>query len=527
MTLEEFWKITLRHWALLLVTSLVGLGLAGLYYATQTKQYTASTTAYVVAGPENASEESGQAQASMSYSNTMLAKQKAASWLPLFKSTPTVQAVISKLHLSQSPGDLASKITTTPDEEAPVITVSVTTDSPAGARDVANAVVEAAGAQVQKIEGANAGARIKLVANAQLPAAPSYPKPSRILPIGLLAGLLVGYVLALMKHRSDTRVRSQDDVEKVTSASVLAVIPQSRGLASTGRQVENSDFQTRESLRKLRTNLQFVDPDNPPRVIVVTSSRMGEGKTSVASNLARVLAASGERVLLVDADLRRPMVGTILDKGNADVGLSQLIAGTVRVEDVVEAAEQRNMFTITAGQIPPNPSELLGSKRMKSLLAELRKDYFVILDAPPLLPVTDAALLLPATDGAILVVEADKTRKEQLAQAIRNVNAVKGHVLGAVINRAEIRKSKGPLGNYGSYGNYGNYGEYGGYGEYAQEPVHEDRTPARDVPAVSSVDHTLADQPANADQPVAAPQLRVAPMKRHEFRARRHSGQDS
>lgn len=468
--------------------ALLGLAVATLFVAFQPKTYTATTTAYVTAGPtsRNAATDE-QAQASMAYSNTMLAKQKAAAWLPVFKTTPVMESVISQLHLKTAPAALASSVTTSLDSDAPLITVSASSSSPARARDTANAVVQATSEQVKTLEGQAAGASIKLVSNAALPSAPTFPNPRKILPIGLLAGLLVGFLIALIKHRSDTRVRTQADVENEIGTSVLAVIPQSKGLAGKSRQVETQDFQTREALRKLRTNLQFVDPDNPPRVIVVTSSRMSEGKSSIATNLARVLAASGEKVLLIDADLRRPMVGTIFEQ-NAEVGLSQLITGSVTFDDVVQKTEYPNMYTVTAGQIPPNPSELLGSRRMRDLLAELRQRYFVILDAPPLLPVTDAALLLPSTDGALLVVEAGKTRKEQLAQSVRNIKAVNGHVLGAVVNRADVRSGRGVLGGYGNYGNYGNYGEYGAeYGEYVAETSQaSSATPAATSPESSA-----------------------------------------
>ncbi|CAM2909952.1 MULTISPECIES: polysaccharide biosynthesis tyrosine autokinase [Dermacoccus] len=456
MSLDDLWRIARRYWAILVAMSLAGVAIAWLFLLTQPERYTATTTAYVTAGATNGgnSQADKQAQAAMAYSNSMLAKQKAQAWLPVFKTTPVMESVINKLKLDTSPAALASTVSTTMDEEAPVITVSATASTPVQARDAANEIVKATADQVTKLEGSGAGAEIRLVSNAELPGSPSYPNPSRILPIGLIAGLALGMLFALAQARRDTRVRSEEDIERASGTSVLAAIPDSKGLASDGREAEREDFRTREALRQLRTNLRFVDPDNPPRAIVVTSSRMGEGKSSIASNLARVLAESGERVLLIDADLRRPMVSAILDI-EPEVGLSQLIAGSVEASDVIIPTTHRNMFAVPAGQIPPNPSELLGSRTMKRIIEELRQEYFVILDAPPLLPVTDAALLLPSTDGALLVVDSMSTRKEHVEQAVRNILAVNGHVLGAVMNRAKSDKN----GRYG-YSKYGYGGAY-------------------------------------------------------------------
>ncbi|CAM3438230.1 polysaccharide biosynthesis tyrosine autokinase [Dermacoccus barathri] len=462
VTLEEVWKAARRYWLTIVGAALVGAILATVFVLVQPKKYTATTTAYVVAGETHAAQGDKQAQAAMAYSNSMLAKQKAQSWLPLFKDSTVAQNVIKKFQLKTSPSALVSGVSTTLDQDAPTITVSAQASNPTAARDIANGIVTATADRVKEIEGDGAGARITLVSNAALPSAPSYPQPGRIIPLGVVAGVLVGLLLALLQARRDTRVRGEEDVEEVASTSVLAAIPQNKGMDTDSREAESEDFRTREALRQLRTNLRFVDPDNPPRSIVVTSSRMGEGKSSIASNLARVLAESGEKVLLVDADLRRPMISTILDI-EPDVGLSQAIAGAVDIEDAILPTTHRNMFSLPAGQIPPNPSELLGSRSMKRLIERLTEEYFVILDAPPLLPVTDAALLLPSTDGALLVIDVTVTRKEQIAHAVRNVKQVNGHLLGAVMNRVKIEKG----------GRYG-YSKYGYGAEYAYEAYTAD-----------------------------------------------------
>lgn len=537
MSLDDLWRIARRYWAILVAMSLAGVAIAWIFLLTQPKRYTATTTAYVTAGATNGgnSQTDKQAQAAMAYSNSMLAKQKAQAWLPVFKTTPVMESVINKLKLDTSPAALASTVTTSMDEDAPVITVSASASTPVQARDAANEIVKATADQVTKLEGSAAGAEIRLVANAELPGAPSYPNPSRILPIGLASGLVLGLLFALAQARRDTRVRSEGDVERASGTSVLAAIPDSKGLASDGREAESEDFRTREALRQLRTNLRFVDPDNPPRAIVVTSSRMGEGKSSIASNLARVLAESGERVLLIDADLRRPMVSSILDI-EPEIGLSQLIAGSVEASDVIIQTTHRNMFAIPAGQIPPNPSELLGSRSMKRLIEALREDYFVILDAPPLLPVTDAALLLPSTDGALLVVDAASTRKEHVEHAVRNILAVNGHVLGAVMNR--VKSDKNSRYGYGKYGygseyayetyttSSGTKGKKGKAKRSREQSTTEVVTPAAPAPSARNADdRELAQPDSRHAAPYSAPDQSPGLPSRRKRRADRHMGE--
>lgn len=453
MTFEELWRLTKRYWLPILTCAIVGVLLAGLFTITRTPTYQATSTAYVVGDSDGATSGAG-------YANSLAAQTKAKAWLPLFSSSAVAQRVIDDMGLDMTAAELASRIAVTVEEDSPAVTVRAEANTAVGARDIADAVVKETGAEVTRIEGDNPGARIQTVSSAALPAAPSYPRPERIIPIGLLVGLVIGYGVALVRRRRDTFIRLPEDVEQHADTSVLAVIPATNELERGSGQ--RHSFQTREALRQLRTNVRFVDVDHSPRTIVVTSARMGEGKSTTAANLATVLAEAGESVMLIDADLRRPTVATTFGLESA-VGLTQVLAGTVTLPDAIQATRVEGLSVIAAGQIPPNPSELLGSQRMRALLEQLKQDYTVILDAPPLLPVTDAALLIANADGCLLVVSADATRQEHLHRAVSNIKRVDGRVLGAVLNNVQI-KALGRIvygeTQYGKYGNYG-YGEYG------------------------------------------------------------------
>ncbi|RNI25190.1 polysaccharide biosynthesis tyrosine autokinase [Flexivirga caeni] len=467
MTLEDLWKLTRRYWLMLVACAAIGLALAAAYTWTRTKEYTATAQA-LVASPTASGRNNAQ-NSSAAYSNGLVAQQRATVWANLATSQQVTSQVIRNEHLNETPGQLAGNISATVPQTSPIITVHATSTDPAKAKAIANSVVDVLTSYVQKADP-DTGVAIKNTSSAVLPSTPSYPKPAKLLPIGLLAGLIIGYLLALIQHRRDTRVRSTDDVEENLGAAVLGVIPATRGLAAADRSLHGKqDFSTREALRQLRTNLRFVDVDHDPRSIVITSARMGEGKSTVAASLAWVIADSGDKVVLVDADLRRPAVAGIYDL-DSSVGLTQVLAGTATIEDAIQPTDKHGLYVLTAGQIPPNPSELLGSGRMKQLLETLAVDYRVILDAPPLLPVTDAALLSASADGAVVVVAASDTRVEHVQRAAHNLQAVGGRVLGGVLNRVNTRRINRIMYGDTQYG-------HGAYGTYAGEKYYGDNQP--------------------------------------------------
>lgn len=450
MTLDDLWKLTRRHAIAIMACVLAGLVLAYGWMLLQPKEYTASAGGYVTAG--------GGQSIGESFSSQTLAQQKAKAYVTLFTNRNVTQAVIKNLGLDATPQELATRISATVPTDGVTISVSATGATPQEARDVADAVVKAAAREAKRMEeagpsrqtiGADGKTRtIKSTAqvviepseSAILPSAPSSPDPMRILPLGLILGLLVGYAVAYVRHRNDTLLRHVEDVEQISGSGVLGILPQSEDLGSEkGDARRVKAFHEREALRKLRTNLRFVDVDHQPRSIVVTSANQGEGKSTVASNLATVLAESGEQVVLIDADLRRSAVARALDV-DGSVGLTQVLAGTIALADALQPTETQGLEVLVAGEVPPNPSELLGSHRMEALIAELSATKFVILDAPPLLPVTDATLLTRSADGAVLVVAAGKTHKEQLERAAASLRAVDAKVLGAILNQVSTRK---------------------------------------------------------------------------------------
>jgi capsular exopolysaccharide synthesis family protein len=442
---------------------------------------------------------------------------KAQSYLPLFNTRAVGQRVVDDLGLETSADAVAGSLQTTLDPNAPIITVTAVAPTAEEASAIANAAVEATAAEARSLEtGGNAdaatGVQLITYQNAVVPGAPVSPDREKYLLAGAALGLLVALGLSWLRDRNDNRLRTADDVTDVLGLATLGVLPDAKELArrKDGSLPEPATFPTREALRKLRTNLRYLDVDNPPRSIVVTSSAPGEGKSTVAANLARVMAGAGQPTLLIDADLRRPMIAAQFGI-DGEVGLSQLLANSVSLEDVAVPVSTPLLTLLPAGQIPPNPSELLGSRRMQELIAELSRQYFVIIDAPPVLAVTDAQLLTRHADGAILVAVPGQSRTAAMLKAVESLRAVSGTVHGVVLNRASSgRLNRLAYGDavygYSAYGKYG-YGALGGYDQSAVVPDAEEVDvaqaggPAEPQPGSERDTASTAPDPGSASAP--------------------------
>ncbi|AMS06099.1 capsular biosynthesis protein [Acidipropionibacterium acidipropionici] len=470
MTVIDLVRLLRRNLALLLVCGLVGIAAAAAYVFTRPVQYVAESTAMVVAG------DSSSVGGAMS-GNT-IAQQRASAYSTLVGTAAVdnrVRATLNKQGLSKATdGTLSAKVVT----GTSFIRITATGSSAQNAQALANAALVGVQAEALRMETysqaqANPGysqAQLeKLTAihvlsyePAGLPATPKTANLPLYLALGLLAGLVLGGVISVIKRMFDVKIRSQKDVEDLTGHGVMAVIPEDRQLT---KQRKSGDLELAgiagEAFRQLRTNLRFINVDHPPKAVVVTSANPGEGKSTVCSYLARSVARSGQATVLVDADMRRPMQHTAFSI-DSHVGLSQVLAGDVSLEDALNPTDVPGMRVLVAGRIPPNPSELLGSVRMHNLIARLTKaGYFVILDAPPLLAVTDAGLLATSTDGVIMVNVVGGTHKEQVTLCTKRLEQVGAVLLGSVLTRAPKKAMGDVLYGYGA-GSFG-YSSYNAY----------------------------------------------------------------
>ncbi|WP_114853259.1 polysaccharide biosynthesis tyrosine autokinase [Brachybacterium sp. YJGR34] len=467
MTIEDFLRMLLRHLLLLVVVTAAGAGGGyGLSY-TQPEVYAADALGYVSSTGQSDEDGNPIAQAN---GNMELQYTKAQSYLPLFSTRAVGQRVVDDLGLEAAPDDVAGSLQASLDPNAPIITVTAQAGSPQEASDIANAAVaavaeEAASLETGGTEGATPPVQLVPYQSALVPSGPVSPDRMKYLAAGGAAGLLIALALAWMRDRNDSRIRTAQDVAAAADTALLGTLPDHKQLVrrKDGTLPEPRAFAPREGFRTLRTNLRYADVDSPPRSIVVTSSAPGEGKTTVASNLARVMARAGQPTILIDADLRRPMIaGEFAVDG--EVGLSQLLAAAVSLEDALQPTDIPHLTLLPSGQVPPNPSELLGSRRMQELVEELSRTHFLLIDAPPVLAVTDAQLLARHADGALLVIRAGATRRLALSRAVDALRGVGATLYGAVMNGVSGSRFTRLAYGDGAYG-YGAYG-YGASTEY-------------------------------------------------------------
>ncbi len=236
------------------------------------------------------------------------------------------------------------------------------------------------------------------------------------------------------------------------------------------------DFYTRESYKTLRSNVSFsLTGEEKSNVVIVTSSFQGEGKSITAINLGISFAQAEKRVVIIDCDLRRPKLARELGIRGKKSGLSNLLMEPELFSETLVHTDVPRLDAILAGSVPPNPSELLGSKRMTNLLATLKRQYdLIILDTPPVNMVTDAAVLVEESSGGLVVVRAGVAEKGDVIRAVEQLEYAKAKILGFVLNG--VSKGSGKYGyGYGKYGRYGygRYGRYGGYGHYEYGPSED------------------------------------------------------
>lgn len=449
MELRDYVRILHKNWILIVALLVLGLvGGAG-FAAVQTPKYVASTQLYVSVRTD------GAATGDL-VQGTTFARQMVASYVDVVDTALVLEPVIDELGLDTSVSALASRVTATTPLNTVLIDIAVTDRDPRQAAEIANAVAESFGGVVQnRLERPTGDASTSPVVTtvtepAVAPSAPSAPNVPLLVLLGTLLGLALGVGAAVLRTVLDNRVHTLHDLEGITDRPMLGGIAFDPDAAKRPLVVHADPRNPRaESFRTLRTNLQFLDVEDGPRIFVVSSAGPGEGKSTTTANLAIALAETGARVALIDGDLRLPRVADYMGL-EGGVGLTDVLIGRLDVADALQKWGSTDLFVLASGRIPPNPSELLGSGAMTKMLASLGEYFdYVLIDAPPLLLVTDAAVLGKKTRGVILVAASGKTRKQELSGAVRSLTTAGVQLLGTVVT---MLPTKGP----DSYG-YGTY----------------------------------------------------------------------
>lgn len=454
MSIQDFVRLLRHRWITIVVVTVVTVLGAAAYTLTQTPLYQASTRLFVSNTP-------GDSAADL-YNGSRYSQDRVLSYTQLIMGETLAQRTIDRLNLDMSAATLKAKVSAKSKPNTVLIDVSVIDVSPIQARDIANALSDEFVVLARELEtpsqGAPPDARVVVEQRAVVPGAPVTPKKKRNLALGFILGMMLGIGLAVVRDLLDNTVKDPATVEEITGTGAVGLIPVDKKLHEEPAILFETDSSgAAEAFRKLRTNLQFLAVDDPPRTIVITSTSPNEGKSTTSINIALALAEAEHNVVLVDGDLRRPSLDKYLDLVGS-VGVSSVLSGAAPLEEVLQTTKFPRLTVLTAGPVPPSPSKLLGSLAAEKMIAELRAQFdYVIIDSAPLLAVTDGAILAAKTDGALVVVRSGKARRDQVAHAIGTLNDVGASLLGAILTMVPTRGS-------GAY-NYHYYGGYGGYGK--------------------------------------------------------------
>lgn len=473
MELRDYINILRKRWMVVVGGIVLGALASGLFSVFSPNKYTSSVQLYlsVSGGSSNTDINSG----------ATYAQDQMKSFAQVATSPTVLQPVIRTLRLDTTPEKLAENVTASNPANTVLLEIDVVDGSPQGAQRIAAAIGKDMIGVVQqlspKLSNGEKSVAATVTAPASLPVEPSSPRTLRNVALGLVAGLVLGCGVALLLEMFDTRVRTTEDLGEF-GLPLLGGLPESpdvdeavllRGATATGSFAE--------AARHLRTNVQFVAAAEKGKAFMVTSPVPSEGKTTTAVTLAVALAEAGQRVLLVDADLRRPRVAKAMGV-ESETGLTTVLVGQATLPEVVQQWMGTSLDVLSAGRRAPNPSELLGSEAMGRLVDEMTASYdMIIMDATPVLPVTDALVLTKWVSGVIVVARIDSARRPQIGAMIQSLDQVNANIVGVVANR--VTKKSG-----GSYG-YGYHYDYSprpqratGRHQQSGTASHQDSSPA-------------------------------------------------
>lgn len=498
MDLREYLAVMRKRWISIVAITIIVVGIAAMYTLASPKSYTSKAQSFVALTSKNTTDGADLAGA-------QFAAQRVKSYTQVITSPDVLAPVIGKLGLPYTVDQLAGMVTATNPPLTVLLDVSATSNSAEESAAIANATSIQMGRVIEQLEtpalpvdpnltGKKAIAaaekaraeavppvKVSLINPATIPGGPSAPNSKINLALGLLLGLGAGLAWAFLRNALDNTVKSQQTLDEMTGVPVLAAVVNDPAAKNHAIVLDSASMRS-EGYRTVRTNMQYVDVDNPPKVLAITSASPGDGKTTTAANLAVTFALLGMRVCLVGADLRKPRLGEYLGI-DSSAGLTDVLAGQIKLEDALQGWNRNMMAVLPSGTLPPNPSELLGSAAMAHTLGRLREMFdVVVIDTCPLLSVSDAAIVAAQADGAILVVRYGQSTREHVDHAISALAQVNARLFGTVLNAVPRRR--------GSKYTYG-YGY--GYG---------DKSVPTDQAAPGSIDVVL---PEAAPVPSGAP----------------------
>jgi capsular exopolysaccharide synthesis family protein len=287
------------------------------------------------------------------------------------------------------------------------------------------------------------GSNVQVVDVAEVPRFPVLPNTRRDVTFALMAGLVIAIGLVFGLEYLDNRIKTPDEIKQYLDLPFLGLVPVVPTKETAGQSPllgNGAPPAFAEAMRAIRTAVVFSSAADGARTVVVTSTAPAEGKTLISSNLASALGQAEQRTLIIDGDMRRPRVHDVFGCAQ-EPGLSNVLVGTAALKTAIRETSNPHLHVLTAGHIPPNPAELLGSAKYRRLLDELGKDYdWIIIDAPPVMAVTDAAVVANGASGVVFVIGAEMTPRKTAATAVEQLTAARAKIIGAVLNRVNVQR---------------------------------------------------------------------------------------
>ncbi len=426
-------QIYKKKWIVLIVT--VFFGMLSFYFSqfVLTEFYSSEVTIFI-------GKESG-VLAEFNILDLQVGEQLIVDYQELIKTKTLRREVVEKANLAMDIESLLERVTVHTVDDSRFMQISVIDQRPQRAALIANTVAEVLIIKAEHVIGAK---NIQIVDKAEADYKNSSPNVLRFTLVSTVIGFLFGNLIATVFVLLDVKVNNQEDIEYYLNITFLGqLLKMKSGKVTDSLVVSNGNNNYESELYKLvRINLDFVRTDNSMKTLLFTSSQMSEGKTTTISNLALAFAQTGNRVLLIDSDLRKPKIHKIFNLSNYQ-GLTNLIASSQSSDEIIKKNVYKNLDIVTSGPKPPNVNELLSSHRMDDFLSDMKGKYdLVLIDSPPLMAVADSLSLARDVDGIVLVVAAKQTRKDDMVKSVRNIEKINIPIVGLVLTKVNIKRKQ-------------------------------------------------------------------------------------
>ena len=430
LDLLEIWRVLVKRWKLIILLPILAAAISAIISLfIITPQYEASTTMMVIRPAD---------RAQIMVQDIQLNRQLVATYREIIHSRRVMEATIARQVLPLNVGELRNKVEVEAVRDTELFIVRVQDPDPVLARDIANEVARAFMEQITMIMQVE---NVSVVDTAVTPTSPVSPRVMLNIAVALVVGMMAAFGLAFLYEYLDRTIKDPDQAKQLLDIPVVGLVPKvedQEQLFSTA----NPRAPASEAMRSIRTNIQFAGIDKPLTTLLVTGANPACGKSTITANLGVTLAQTGARVLIVDADLRKPTQHKLFNLW-MEPGLTNLVLEPeTSLKNVVQNSGYENLYVISSGTIPPYPAEMISSKRMKTVLEQLKDKFdYLVFDSPPVVAVTDAALLSGLSDGTLLVLDHGRVTREEALGAVEQLRQVQAKLVGIVLNNVPHQRS--------------------------------------------------------------------------------------